>query len=623
MRFKNCVILALFSLIIYSCSGVQSNSSKDLKFAFLTDIHVSPGNPNEENLKRAVYEINLLDVDMVMVTGDLTNSGTNAELQTVKEILDQLNKPYHIIPGNHETNWSESAGQKFVELWGNDRFVVEWNNYLLIGFNTGPYMKMGDGHVKQEDLLWLKDELAERNSPKKRLLSFTHYPLTEGLDNWFEVTSILKENNCLADFCGHLHTLKLDNFDGIPGILGRSLVLRNSDIPGYNIVEINKDSLFVFEKIIDEPISDARIAIALNSQEAIKDLPVSTMPDYSVNEEYPDIKTTFEWSDSSSIFTGISLVGDSLFIYGNSLGQIKAVNHLKNKVEWQAQFKGSFHSTPSLGGETIVVGSIDGSVYGLDVHTGKTNWRVEVGSPVIASPLIVGNAAFIGGGNIGLYKIDITSGEVLWKFDEIGGLIQAQPVIDKDNLIFGVWDTNLYCISASTGKLKWKWNNGRSHTLLSPGNVKPVISGNKVILVAPDRYMTALNLETGKQLWRTNKHQVRESMGISPDGKEVFAKLMNDSIISVDTRSNTFKTNWAVDAGIGYDHNPCPLIANQQLVIGATKNGLITTVNRQTQEVQWMHKVGNSSVNQLTMDNENNIWMSLMEGKVLKISQPN
>ena len=115
-----------------------------VRFAFLTDVHVVPSNPQEEALRQAVDEINADLFDFVVVTGDLTNMGSDVELVNVKSILDRLKHRYYVVPGTHETNWSESAGLMFDSLWGADRFVFDIDQYRFVGYNTGPYMKMGD-----------------------------------------------------------------------------------------------------------------------------------------------------------------------------------------------------------------------------------------------------------------------------------------------------------------------------------------------------------------------------------------------------------------------------------------------------------------------------------------------
>ncbi|MBR2084178.1 MAG: metallophosphoesterase, partial [Muribaculaceae bacterium] len=48
-----------------------------VRLAILSDVHVTPGNANEGKLREAVAEINAADVDAVMMTGDLTNEGSD------------------------------------------------------------------------------------------------------------------------------------------------------------------------------------------------------------------------------------------------------------------------------------------------------------------------------------------------------------------------------------------------------------------------------------------------------------------------------------------------------------------------------------------------------------------
>jgi outer membrane protein assembly factor BamB len=131
--------------------------------------------------------------------------------------------------------------------------------------------------------------------------------------------------------------------------------------------------------------------------------------------------------------------------------------------------------------------------------------------------------------------------------------------------------------------------------------------------------MTALDLQTGEEVWRNSSHMVRESIGVSPDGKQVYAKLMNDSIVAVPTSDREFKTNWIIDAGIGYDHNPCPVLGTERMVIGATRNGLIVSIDPKTREVLWKFKAGNSSVNKMIFQSPNTIWFTMIEGNIMAL----
>ena len=127
--------------------AVVTLATQAQKFAILSDVHVTPGNSNEAQLRLAVDEINAGDADVVLMTGDLTNEGSDVQLRNVKSILDGISKPLYVIPGNHENNWSQSACKTFNDLWGDDRFVFEVGRLVVVGMNCGPFMKMGDGHI--------------------------------------------------------------------------------------------------------------------------------------------------------------------------------------------------------------------------------------------------------------------------------------------------------------------------------------------------------------------------------------------------------------------------------------------------------------------------------------------
>ena len=131
-------VIFVISIALIHQAKAGNVMSDTLKFAFLTDLHVSPGNENDSGLQLLIKEINSLPRDFVVITGDLTNTGSNDELFAVERALKKLNHTFYIIPGNHETNWSESAGLLFNRIWGNDRFSFSLKGFNFIGFNTGP-----------------------------------------------------------------------------------------------------------------------------------------------------------------------------------------------------------------------------------------------------------------------------------------------------------------------------------------------------------------------------------------------------------------------------------------------------------------------------------------------------
>ena len=167
--------------------------------------------------------------------------------------------------------------------------------------------------------------------------------------------------------------------------------------------------------------------------------------------------------------------------------------------------------------------------------------------------------------------------------------------------------------------LVWKWDNGKALDFYSPANCVPVVHDGSVIIVAPDRFMTALDLMNGKLLWRSNAYQVRESQGVSTDGKIVYAKLMNGHLIAVSADSISYAPLWDIDAGLGYEHAPCPVLENDGVVYLGSRNGTVVAVDADTHRVLWRYKCGNSEINQFSVDADGSIYFSIVEGKIYRI----
>ncbi len=225
----------------------------DLKFAWLTDIHVLEGNANAAALSKAVDEINAGDSEFVILSGDLTNTG-DAQLSFVAGALARLEKPLYAIPGNHETTWScDPELREFSRLFGGRTFVFRAGNLLFAGFPSGPWGHMGDGYVEPADLAAVGAKLDAWLKPGDRVVFVCHYPLTSDLGNVGEVIAFMKRYPVAAVLSGHTHQLALLNADGISNAVGRALSLRHTDETeaGYNLVEASGDGrITVLNKVV-------------------------------------------------------------------------------------------------------------------------------------------------------------------------------------------------------------------------------------------------------------------------------------------------------------------------------------------------------------------------------------
>ena len=109
--------------------------------------------------------------------------------------------------------------------------------------------------------------------------------------------------------------------------------------------------------------------------------------------------------------------------------------------------------------------------------------------------------------------------------------------------------------------------------------------------------MTAIDLNSGRQLWRTYQSKVRESIGLSKDGKRLYAKTMQDSIVCYAADGKAPHELWATDCGFGYEHARVMLVEKDGVVFATNKDGLIIVLDGKTGRLLWKHKVGNTMIN--------------------------
>ena len=606
------ISLLLCILFIYNATFAQI---KPFKFAFVTDVHVgSPNGSAEEDLRRTVRDINSqTDIAFVLLTGDITEMGTNNEIQLAKSILDSLQVPWYIIPGNHDTGWSESGGDTFKNIFGADKFSFNYNGVQFIGCASGPYVRMSDGHVPRSAVNWLNEELKKLGS-NTPLIMVNHYPLDNSLDNWYEITDRVKKVNTWLAICGHGHNNRKYDFEGVPGIMGRSNLRAKAKVGGYNLVSVDADTVsFAERKPAIETLNPwAKVPIVNNRVYADKKY---DRPSYVLNESYAEVKEKWTVSDEANIIS-TPAIGSGKVVVGNQDGVVSCYDVNSGKIIWKQKTKGAIFSSPAISGNKVVLGSADGNIYCLDLKKGSLQWKFTTSASVLGCPIINSDTVFIGGSDHSAYALQVSTGKLIWKFEGLEGPVVSTPILYQGQLIFGAWDRHLYAVNSTNGVLNWKWNNGSTVRNYSPASCIPVVSNGIIYIMAPDRYTTAIDAKDGHALWRNNDGGVRESIGISEDGQTIYGKSMQDTIVAYSASSEKQFVKWKMHVGFGYEHVPSMLIEKNGKLFFGTRNGVVYCIDPINQKTIWAHKIDNSMVNTVRLIDEHNIVASTMDGKI-------
>ncbi|MBE8722727.1 outer membrane protein assembly factor BamB family protein [Sphingobacterium pedocola] len=601
-------------LIVFGCC--QSLSfAQSFKFAQVTDTHVG-GGTGADDLRRTVKDLNQLkDIDFVILSGDVTEFGSDEELAIAKRILDSLNLPLYVIPGNHDSNWSESGANSFRKVFGAESFFFEHKGVQFIGTTSGPNMRMSPGQIPRENLVWM-DSVFKANPDKETpLIAINHYPLDSSLNNWFEKIDRLKQRNIQVATCGHGHQNRLYDWEGIPGVMVRSNLRAKEKVGGYNIITIQPDSIFFQTRRPLLSTEDYWLKLPLKKFQDVSGQAVKR-PDYSVNSK-SKAKLLWEYQDHGDIGAGITSDGKLLFT-ANTVGEVYALSLADGKKIWSYKTGGKVYSTPAVEKGIVVVGSSDHFIYGLDAKTGTVRWKTETSKAVLGSPQLYKGKAYIGGSDGFFRCLDLLTGNEVWKFEGVKGYVSTLPTIADNKVIFGSWGNGFYALDVNTGQLVWEWNNGHGNRMLSAAACYPVVVNNRMFIVAPDRYMTALDLKTGKQIWRAKQeqHRVRESMGLSRDKRNIYVKTMDGELLGVSAKADTMVIDWKSSLQLPYDIVPTAIYSSPTLAFVPSNSGLLSAVQHTSGEVAWQYKISNAMINP-PLVLKNKVAVSTMDGKIV------
>jgi len=605
---KNIIPLILLSLYVIT------SQAQSFTFAHVTDTHVG-GKTSSEDLQKTIDDINSSpNIDFVLFTGDITEFGSDKELEEAKELIDQLKKPWYIVPGNHDSKWSESGCNSFVRIFGSESFCFENNGILFIGTASGPNMRMGPGLVPREQVVFLDSVLTNMKNPDQPIIFVNHYPLDESLSNSSLIIEKLKTRNIKATLLGHGHTNKLYDFNGIPGIMGRSNLRAKKENGGYNIVNIKNDTIYYNERIPDIETLPVWCKVPLTQKIANQNSSPVALND-SINECYPDIKVCWELQDNSDIGSGLATEGNYA-VYTNTLGEITVLSVKTGKTIWKFKTKGKIFSTPAIQKNKVVCPSTDGNIYCLTLNNGELLWKFETNKSIVASPVIKGNTIYQGASD-GIFRaIDLNTGKLIWQYSHIDNFVETKPVIYKNAVYFGSWGNSFYALNKKDGTLLWK-HEKYENRMFSPAAVWPVAAKKKIFIVAPDRHMSAIDAETGEDIWDSGDYSCRESIGISKNKKFVYIKNMFEGNIDAFYTSPQKQTlAWECDAQLGYEIAPSPITESSKLIFVPTTSGIVVAINKKTHQVEWKHKVSDALINYILPLGKNQVLVSSFDGKL-------
>jgi len=227
-----------------------------LLIAHISDIHC--GHEFQPSVfGQAAQEINSLDPDVVVVTGDLTDNGLLSQYREAKKRLDGLRcKNIVVTSGNHDYR---STGYLLFKQAFSSRKIVKIGDTAFIVVGTAR-PERDEGEIGHRQVVWLQRNL--RRHKRKCRVVIMHHHLVQVPDTGPDTIPIIDAGDALRALIGskanlvlggHRHRPWMWNVQTLPILHAGSVSserLRGFFNNSYNIVEVSKDELKVRLKVV-------------------------------------------------------------------------------------------------------------------------------------------------------------------------------------------------------------------------------------------------------------------------------------------------------------------------------------------------------------------------------------
>jgi 3',5'-cyclic AMP phosphodiesterase CpdA len=234
----------------------------------ISDIHVGP-EFRDDIFHRAVDEINELDPDLLLVTGDLTENGLLSQYEGAAELMKQFNCKHRLYTsGNHDYR---STGYLLFRQFFPSKPMMRTKDLLVLTLGTAR-PERNDGEAGHRQIVWLENVL-RREKRRFKLVMMHHHlvpvpdtgPNTIPILDAGDVLRALDRSGVSLVLCGHRHRPWKWTLNRIPIIHAGSLSserLRGFFSNSYNIIETNKHQYRAWLKIVNGPKLDFKRIIA-------------------------------------------------------------------------------------------------------------------------------------------------------------------------------------------------------------------------------------------------------------------------------------------------------------------------------------------------------------------------
>lgn len=342
----------------------------------------------------------------------------------------------------------------------------------------------------------------------------------------------------------------------------------------------------------------------------------------------PKAKVVEKWSvpiggsqkNSAHLKLAPEIVGNVVYT-ADASGLVQAINRTNGKILWSKKLEHGLISGPTVASGVIAVGNDVSSIVLLKQSDGSELWQQKLSGEVLAKPVIAANKVIAKTIDGNLYAFSLTNGEKLWLSDHgAPSLIlkaSSAPVVVGNLVLVGYSDGKMDAVDIQTGRLVWRrsiaYASGSSDVeRLVDIDADPIVRGNVAYLASYQGYVGALSLSDGQFVWR-KPASVYKNMTI--DNKTIYLTDSDDIVWAINRQSG--QVNWK-QVALKARGLTEPVLVGDRLVVG-DKTGLLHVLATQNGELISRTEVGGAITTAPSVVG-NTIYVMSADGKLSRYS---
>jgi 3',5'-cyclic AMP phosphodiesterase CpdA len=232
----------------------------------ISDIHCGSPYFIPDLLERSILEINELDPDAVVVSGDLTDAGYRQEFEMAAEYIRRIQcERIVVIPGNHD---SRNVGYiHFERLFGARYSTLDFEDAVMVAVDSSE-PDLDDGRVGREHYEFIYETFAGAGDRLKIFVIHHHLIPIPGtgrerniIYDAGDVLELLADTEVDLVLSGHKHvpySWRLEDMFIVNAGTASTTRLRGNTRPCYNIIEIEDGRVMVIRKY---PFKDRELIV--------------------------------------------------------------------------------------------------------------------------------------------------------------------------------------------------------------------------------------------------------------------------------------------------------------------------------------------------------------------------